>query len=127
MAGEDTNPEGFKTCPLCGEHWATLEDFVQDRLLALEGYTAAFDDPGRGLVFVTHRPRRCGTTMTIPAARLLPLHRGPVHPELRKGGSDCRRLCLDRRRLEECDAPCAMAWVRSVMQCLRAHEVPEEA
>jgi hypothetical protein len=127
MATEHGNPEIFKTCPLCGEQWAALEDFVRDRRLALNGYMAVFEDPGTGLVFFTHRLRECGTTMTVPAEKLRGLYHGPVYDELHAGAQDCPRLCQDRRQLEECDAPCALAWVRSVLQCLRCHEIIEAA
>ncbi len=101
MATQHANPEGFKTCPLCGERWATIEEFVHDGELKLDGYTAFFDDPGQGLVFVTHDVPRCGTTLTLPAARLAPLYRGPAFAVLHKGADDCRRYCLDRHELEE--------------------------
>jgi hypothetical protein len=121
------NPEGFKTCPLCGAQWPTIEDLVRDRAVSVDGYTAFFDDPGAGLIFITHRSPDCGTTMTIKAAQFMPLYSGPIHMVSHKGATDCRRLCLDRHSLEDCDAPCAMAWVRVVLRCLRRHLMPEEA
>jgi predicted RNA-binding Zn-ribbon protein involved in translation (DUF1610 family) len=119
-------PEGFKTCPMCGEHWATLEDFVRDHRLVVNGYMASFDDPGTGLVFVTHTAPECGTTLSVRAAALRPLYHGPEYEELHYGAPDCRRLCLDRNRLEECEAPCRMAWVRHALQYLRRHEMPAD-
>jgi len=127
MVGERVNVEVFKTCPLCSEQWATLEEFVRDERLKLDGYSAFFDDPGKGLIFVTHLLPHCGTTLTLAAAKLRPLYRGPVHLESHHGAEDCNRLCLDRRELDECHAPCAMAWVRTVLQHLRRHEMPDDS
>lgn len=125
MTDAAVKPEGFKTCPLCEECWPTLEDFVRDRRLAVHGYMAICDDPGAGLVFVTHTRANCGTTLTVFAATLRPLYHGPQYTALNYGADDCRRMCLDLRRLEECTAPCKMAWVRQVLQVLRRHEMPQ--
>jgi hypothetical protein len=99
---------------------------VRDARLRLDGYSAFFDDPANGLVFVTHRVPGCGTTLTLYAGQLRVLFSGTDYPELHKGADDCHRLCLDRSRLEECDAECSMAWVRDVLQYLRRHEMPDD-
>jgi len=124
MTADPASYEPFKTCPLCGERWWSLADFVQDRRLRVGGYSAFFDDPGQGLIFVTHQLPGCRTTMALPARDLEELYHGPAHTDLHRGADDCARLCLDRHRVEECDAPCAMAWVRVVLQNLRKHEMP---
>ena len=129
QGGEDPLPEqaDFKQCTLCGTVWQCLRDFVTDADLRVEGYQACFEDPAAGLILVTHEREGCSTTLAVPAAELRGLHDGPVWTERRTGLDDCLRLCLDKGRLEECTADCALAWVRSVLQWLRRHEWPPHA
>jgi len=116
--------EPFKQCNLCGMVWPSYRDFVTDLQLRLEGYQASFDDPELGWILVTHMVEGCHTTLAVRAGELRVLRDGPEIAEYRTGLEDCIRLCLDRGRLEDCTAPCAMAWVRHVLQWLRRHELP---
>jgi len=116
--------EIFKRCPLCGKQWLSLESFVEDEEINVNGYMAMFDDPEKGLILVTHRVPHCGTTLAVQAALLKPFYEGPFYSESKAGLEQCRRLCLARHALEECDQPCALAWVRAVLQYLRRHELP---
>jgi hypothetical protein len=119
MAGSD-----FKVCSKCGRAWHTQEDFVCDADLEVNGYQAAFGDPDEGLILVTDQRDSCGTTLGVEAGTLRPLYRGPDYRELCTGTDLCEGLCVDEHRLEECSAPCAMAWVRVVLQYLRQHKLP---
>jgi hypothetical protein len=114
----------FKECSLCGSCWEELERFVLDPELRIEGYQANFVDPDYGLFLVTHETDGCGTTLAVWAERFRHLYDGPVHTERHMGGQYCTRQCLERNRVEDCEAPCDMAWVRHVLQWLRRHELP---
>ena len=119
-----SDPTPFKQCSLCAATWQVYQDFVTDPELQVEGYQACFDDPDEGLILVTHRVKGCGTTLALRAKVFKRLYGGPWWPERRTGLADCLRLCLDKGRLEECTAECALAWVRQAIKCLRRHELP---
>ena len=114
----------FKQCPMCQTTWADVRDLVLDREVRVEGYMASFADPGLGLVLLTHRRHRCGTTLAIRAEAFRPLYDGPQYTEHRTGTERCPRLCLKQTELAACDADCDMAWVRMVIQYLHHHELP---
>ena len=114
----------FKSCRVCGKKWDSLLDFVVDPLLRVEGYQAGFTDPNKGLIMVTHCEDGCGTTLAVQAELLKDLYDGPEHLERFTGKEPCRRYCLQRHLLQECDVHCDMAWVRHALQWLRNHELP---
>lgn len=115
----------FKECTLCHTAWGDRVQFVTDGELRVEGYIAHFDDPGQGLILVTHRRHGCGTTLAIQADSLRDLYEGPVYVEHRTGSDVCERRCISREDLETCHADCDMVWVREVIQYLHRHELPE--
>lgn len=114
----------FKCCTACGACWPTAEAFVLDQALTVKGYQAVFGEPEEGLILVTHNVPGCGTTLGVTARTLRPLYRGPEFSEFRQGSEVCELRCLDEGDIETCTAPCAMAWVREVLQYLRRHELP---
>ncbi len=114
----------FKHCTMCGKHWQDLREFVTDAQLRLEGYQACFLKPELGLVLLTHRVDGCGTTLAVQAGQFKALYDGPEFTARRTGGDVCKGHCLKIDEFEECEADCDMAWVRTVMQCLRRHELP---
>ena len=116
--------EHFKHCTMCGTSWRDLAEFVTDFQLRVEGYQACFPQPDLGLVMLTHRADGCGTTLAVAAAELRPLYDGPEFTEHRVGQEDCEKHCLQVKDIEECDVECDMAWIRTVMQYLRRHELP---
>ena len=114
----------FKHCSMCGRHWRDLPEFVTDAQLRVEGYQACFVKPELGLVMVTHRLDGCGTTLGVPAAHCRALYDGPEFTTRRTGLKDCEGHCLRIDEIDECDADCDMAWVRTALQCLRVHKLP---
>ena len=114
----------FKDCTRCAHQWRTCADFVRDRELEINGYQASLGYPEEGLILVTHVSGECGTTLAVRAEALKPLYQGPLFTEFCAGEEACERRCLEEGDLEECSAPCAMAWVRVVLQYLRRHELP---
>lgn len=121
-----TPPGPAMTCTMCNTSWSDLESLVTDTNLEVVGYQARFDCPHEGLVLITHNVERCRTTIGISVANLRPLYFGPEYNERRTGSAECPGLCLLEGRLEECEAPCDMAWVRRVIQFMRRHELPPE-
>lgn len=114
--------QGFsKLCTNCGVVWHGIRDFVLDPHLQVLGYQASFNAPDRGIILLNHA---CGTTLGVEAGSLRPLYQGPQHSQNLVGTAECCRLCLEAGRLEICEAECALAWVRKVLQYLRRHELP---
>jgi hypothetical protein len=114
----------FKQCPMCRATWPEIYDLVLDPEMTVEGYLADFAHPDRGLVLLTHRRSRCGTSLTIRAEACRSLYDGPEYAEHRTGTEVCPRLCLTREELAACHVDCDMAWVRAVIQYLYRHELP---
>ena len=114
----------FKRCTVCEKTWHSIRDLVTDPALRLDGYQACFARPEMGLLLVTHEVPCCGTTLALVVRSLRPLYDGPKYTERRTGEEKCRGYCLKHNILEECDVDCELAWVRSVIQWLRNHELP---
>ena len=114
----------FKCCRNCGVCWPTAEAFVLDPALAVRGYQACLGEAEDGLLLVTHAKAACGTTLAVTARSLRELYQGPEYTEFCQGTAVCECRCLHEGDLETCSAPCAMAWVREVLQYLRRHELP---
>ena len=60
----------FKQCPLCGKVWNTIDEFLSDKELHLNGYQGNMKRllDGReqfGLLLFTHRAEQCGTTLAF--------------------------------------------------------------
>lgn len=113
-----------KRCTLCGTVWASAWDLVWDEELRVEGYQASLDGVENGLILVTHTREGCGTTLALPVSAVGELYLGPRYAEALTGTEECEGLCLDENRLDECGAPCSLAWVRTVLQYLREHRLP---
>ena len=120
----ECNGQPFLECSLCGAIWRDYREVVTDPQLSVVGYQPCFDNPYDGLILVTHEVEGCGTTLAVRAHKLRLLYDGPVWPELKKGTAECCLLCINEGDLEDCTAECAMAWVRTVLQYLRRHELP---
>ena len=119
-------PDGFvKCCSHCEHVWRGYVEFIGDESLAVNGYQACFENPERGYVLCTHQVPGCGTTIAVPVVELRPLYDGPQYTRRQTGLERCRRFCLERGPLEECDVECDMAWARRVLQYLRRHALPE--
>ncbi len=124
MSADEKHGGSFKECAMCGRSWADLSEFVLDIELRVDGYQACFLKPEMGLVLVTHEVEGCGTTLAVRATLLRSLYDGPEYTQRRTGQAVCSGACLRMNRVEECEADCDMAWVRTVMQYLRRHELP---
>lgn len=114
----------FMRSSSCGAVWESYRDFATDPNLSVVGYQPLFDDPCRGWILVTHAVQGCWTTVGVRVGRLRALYDGPEWPDIKLGTEECRELCVVEGKLDECDAECSMAWIRTVMQCLRRHELP---
>jgi hypothetical protein len=60
----------FKKCPLCGKVWMTIDEFLSDKDLHLNGYQGnmkrLLDGSERfGLLLFTHGAEQCGTTLAF--------------------------------------------------------------
>ncbi len=60
----------FKQCPLCGKVWNTIDEFLSDKELHLNGYQGnmkrLLDGRERfGLLLFTHCNEQCGTTLAF--------------------------------------------------------------
>ncbi len=59
--------EIFKKCTMCAKVWATRDEFLQDKDLELNGYTADFEELEKGLFYFTHNKPECRSTITLYA------------------------------------------------------------
>lgn len=112
--------EYFKKCSMCGEIWGTRDEFLDDRSLELNGYGADFDRLENGLFYFTHKLQDCSTTMALKSSEFLNLYTGEKYPDSKMGGDECPRLCLDKNALDRCPAFCECAFVREIIQIIKA-------
>ena len=110
--------EPFKTCSNCGRPWSGRGSFLSDPAVELVGYQSFLEELELGLFLFNHCD--CGTTLAIPAGAFSDLHDGPVFNERLTGSEACQGFCQQRRSLEACPNRCECAWVRDVLQVVRA-------
>jgi hypothetical protein len=115
----------FKSCPLCGQSWATRLRFLEDAGLELVGYQVDFQELSLGLFLFNHRS--CQTTLAIRAQRFRDLYDGPVYRDCRTGETDCRGYCLRPTELRSCPVECECAWVRALLGIIRDWPKPTGA
>ena len=118
MGSTEPASEEFKRCTLCGYVWATREVFLSDPTLRLNGYQAFLEDLILGLFLFTHGS--CGTTLAIEAKDFADLYDGPIFEQRLTGTDKCRGYCLSREELGACPNECECAWVREVLQVVKA-------
>ena len=116
--------EPLMTCSRCGVKWEDIIEIIQDPLLQVEGYQATFVEPKNGLILITHHSDNCGTTLALVVADLKCLDNSDEIFTRNNGLDGCDGLCLLENKLEDCNAPCDMAWVRHAIQWLRKHQLP---
>lgn len=109
----------FKICSMCSTEWNTREDFLSDKELELNGYTADFEKLEYGLFYFTHHGSGCGSTITIYAGEFLDLYAGIRYQEQRARKEGCPGYCLDEDQLKRCDQECECASVREVLQIIK--------
>jgi len=121
------NEEHYKACTLCGYEWQTLQSFVQDCNLTVNGYQACFEKAEEGLFLLTHVCPQCHSTLAVRASDFTHWDTGSRPGLLNMGKETCPGRCLNNDDLEPCTAECSMRWVRDVLQYLKAHHVPSES
>jgi len=67
-------PGIFKRCTMCGDEWPTMEEFLSDRTIHLNGYQwnrkkFRSGEGFAGLLIFTHRKAECGTSLAIAAGK----------------------------------------------------------
>jgi hypothetical protein len=107
----------FKSCPLCGEVWATRDDLLGDPAVVLVGYQVSFIELMAGLFLFTHA---CGTTFAIPVAGVADLYDGPIFALRATGSAECPTYCLQADELRPCPAQCECAAIRELLPLIAA-------
>jgi hypothetical protein len=110
----------FKMCSGCGHAWASREAFLADPEVTLVGYQAVMERLEAGYFLFNHLARDCGSTLSIRAGLFFDLYRGPVFAGCKFGGAECGGHCLHAQDLSPCPAECECAFVREVLQVVRA-------
>ncbi len=113
----------FKKCPSCGEIWQTQKAFIIDELLVLNGYKADFEKLEYGMFFFTHNKESCHSTMVIEVSDFINLYNGEVYSERKTGSDECPRYCLDEEQIDRCGAICECAFVRELLQIIKARTI----
>ena len=108
----------FKTCTCCKKVWETLEQFIAEPQLILNGYQADFAHLSRGILLFTHSKEGCHSTLSIPIEAFIPLADDSVEDIPFSPGMDkCPGHCLIPENLENCtNVDCEGIVVRSLIQ-----------
>ena len=114
--------EHFKQCPCCFEGWQTIDAFIKDPSLVLNGYKADFEALEYGLFFFTHLKPSCRSTMAIAVKDFMALYKGPRYVQRKTGLPGCPGHCLDMDQLDRCGQACECAFVREIMQLFNKQE-----
>lgn len=109
--------ELFKGCPSCGKQWPRRDDFFADPGVTLIGYQVHWEELELGLLYFNHT---CGTTMAMEVANFADLYDGPVFTARATGTANCPGHCLRQENLKPCPTRCECAYVRSILQQIRA-------
>lgn len=118
--------EPFKICNKCGYEWNTVESFVLDANLRVEGYQAMFGEPEDGLYILTHECPSCMTSLSVKVESLSSLYKGKRDPDLKFLSPECEGHCFKQYDLSACNVECSMRWAREVLQYLRNHKLPDK-
>ncbi len=107
----------FKKCPMCGFAWATRDSFLTDPANQIVGYQVCFDAPTAGFFLFNHS---CEGTLAILVEEFEDLYDGPIYQERKTGTAECPEYCLHKEELARCPAECECAFVREIIQRVRA-------
>ena len=107
----------FKKCPVCKRVWETRTDFLDDPDIIIIGYQVHFKELSEGLFLFNHS---CNATMTLRAGAFRALYDGPIFKTRLTGTDDCAGHCLVEDELRPCPAECDCAYVREIMQLIKA-------
>jgi hypothetical protein len=121
MRNRNANPRRDRTvkqCMCCGHAWRTLEALLGDPQLQIVGYQVNFDNLLLGLFLFNHLA--CGSTIAVPAGLFKRLYDGPIYATRATGTAECPEYCLYASELGACLAKCECAYVREILQIVRA-------
>jgi len=110
----------FKICTNCSRSWKTLEDFLSDPELKMNGYQVHFDDLEGGLFFFTHHQEGCFTTLAIPVTEFLSLNDRPLLAKRDKQLCIGSEFCVHQNDVSPRPVECECIWVRDILQTIRA-------
>lgn len=102
---------------MCGFRWESRDSFLSDPAIEIIGYQACFTELTTGCFLFNHS---CTGTLAILVEALVDLHDGPVYEERKTGTRECPQHCLHRDDLAPCPVQCHCAYVRDIIQLVRA-------
>ncbi len=117
MIPPERNRPGFKTCPLCGCVWSSRSNFLADPGIEIIGYQVCFTALTAGFFLFNHS---CAGTLAILVEEFEDLYDGPVYAERKTGTEECPEYCLHKEELARCPRRCECAFVREILQLVRA-------
>lgn len=104
---------------MCSKQWNCRETFLSDPELDFIGYQANFGIMEQGLFYFTHEIEICGSTMILQAEEFFSLYQGKKYSDIKQGTEVCSAKCLDKKRLDRCQAHCEFAFAREVCQIIK--------
>jgi hypothetical protein len=110
----------FKTCTMCLNTWTSRDEFLDSPQVGILGYQACLKKPPYGLFLFNHETKDCGSTLAIEVSEFVDLYTGPHYTEPKIGTEACGGHCHNQFDLENCNAPCAYAFIRALIQILKA-------
>jgi len=117
----------FKICTNCAAIWDNREEFLKNSNIRLIGYQASFDNPLEGLFLFNHLTKTCGSTISIEVSEFDDMCPGSIYEIAKTGTSECGGHCRRINDLNTCDASCRYAFVREIIQRIKAAQsIPEK-
>jgi hypothetical protein len=113
------NTVAFKICPSCGHAWATIDDFLSDPELKMNGYQVHFDNLEGGLFFFTHLHENCHTTLAIQVTDFLSLNDHPLLAKRDEQLCTNSNFCVHQNDLQPKPVKCECSWVREILQTIK--------
>ena len=105
----------FYRCQLCEHEWKTLDEFLDDADVVLEGVHAKPIEPNEGIMYFTHSANGCGTTFGKRTGEFRELiGRTPFTVDLSET-KYCPGQCSRPKDFSNCGKPCSSLWVRQVI------------
>lgn len=109
--------ETFKSCFNCVTHWSSRDEFLHDWKINLVGYQVHFEELTSGIFLFNHS---CGSTLGLPVSKFMDLYQGEIFSERATGTVECSEYCLYRSNLEPCPVKCECAYIREIIQIIKA-------
>lgn len=111
--------ETFKTCTNCGHVWSSMEEFLSDPELKMNGYQVHFDNLEGGLFFFTHLHEDCLTTIAIQVTDFLSLNDRPLLAKRDEQLCTGSSFCVHKNDLQPKPVKCECSWVREILQTIK--------